>query len=129
MFKIMTKLFVYLSSALLLLGCTSKSIQFCSWETLAYTELPKEVKAVVFDSVSTELNTPKRYRWVTQQDVIMPWIYTTEVVRKADGKTFEIDINYGDRYIILEDSLYIPQHYNIYKADSTSYTFSRYELN
>jgi hypothetical protein len=127
--------------SLVLLSCNSKEIENCEKKTLHYSELPKEVKNVIFEgyfkdphssniySSFKDLNEPYRYFETTEQ-TFLPWIYDQYLNRIDDEKKFKIDITseHGAKKIVLNDYLFVAMHYNIYERDSSNYSFTRYTL-
>lgn len=126
---------IILSIALfLLLSCGKTTDDDLEKTTLHYTELPKPVKRAFFydeyyDHLM-ELNTPKRYEYISKQNIIMQWVYTGYISKKGDFRKYEIDPNnkYGVPYIVYGDSLYVPNQWNIVPQDSLNYTFTRFIL-
>jgi hypothetical protein len=116
--------------AAFLLGCNSIGIEHCKVDTIEYKDLPSEIKEVVFDSSYVEINQPKKYELLLEKKILMPWIPDTYLKRKKDGKTYRLEFSSPHRsdYFIKDDFLFVPQHYNIYKSDSSSYSFSRFTL-
>lgn len=126
---------------ILLLSCNSTEVRNLNTKTVKYSDLPQDVKNVVFEpyytdpndsAISTffiDLNNPPRYIEVSKQS-FLPWIYNSELHRIEDGKIFKLNFNaeYGYKIVVLEDFLFIPQHSSIFKADSSSYSFSRFSL-
>ena len=137
----MIRQLIILSFSFGLLSCNSSGIENCDIATLHYSELPKEVKNVLFEgyfkdphssniySNFKDLNEPYRY-FETIEQTSLPWVYMQYLHRIEDGRTFKIDINseHGGNIIVFNDYLYVAQHYNIYKSDSSNYSFTRYKL-
>jgi len=137
----MIRQLIILSFSFGLLSCESVGIEYCDKKTLHYSELPKEVKSVIFNgyfkdphssnfySNFNDLNEPYRY-FVTTKQTFLPWVYRQYLHRIEDGKIFKIDISseHGSKIIVLNDCLYVAQHYNIYESDSSDYFFTRYTL-
>ena len=117
-------------SVILLISCNSRNINGLNKETIDYSSLPHEVKSWIFEVNFKDLNQPNKYYTETRQERFFPWIYHIDIHRKTDDKIFETELSgeHGSRYIIYEDYLYIPNHYNIYKADSLDYKFTRFNL-
>lgn len=114
-----------------LLSCNSKGIDRLEKTTLSYTELPNEVKQYIFKKDFIDLNKPNKYKEVSKQNKFLHWIFETEIHRISDSKIFKMKSlkgEWGSHLIILNDYLYIPNHYNIYEDDSLSYNFSRFKL-
>ncbi len=111
-------------------GCTSKGIESFDTEIIQYKDLPNKVKEVMFETEYIELNKILRFEHVSKQDRILPWVYNSEIHRKSDGKKIKLNFSteHRSRYIIHENYMYVPKHYNIYKADSLKYSFSRFYL-
>lgn len=97
---------------------------------MEYSSLPNEVKRWIFEVDFKDLNDPNKYYLKRRQDKILPWVYYSDIHRKKDDKIFETELNgeFGSRYIIYKDYLFIPNHYNIYKSDSSEYLFTRFHL-
>ena len=114
----------------ILISCNSTGIEKLEKIILPFSELPDEVKSSIFDADFIELNKVKKITQVVKQNRILPWVYNTEVHRKVDGKIFKISLSpkHGSKYVILNNYLYIPRHYNINKANSSMYHFTRFEL-
>jgi hypothetical protein len=95
-----------------------------------YNSLPNEVKKWIFETDFKDLNEPNKYYLKTRQDKILPWVYHSDIHRETDDKIFDTELNgeHGSHYIIHNDYLFIPNHYNIYKADSLEYSFTRFHL-
>jgi hypothetical protein len=124
-----------------LLSCDSLGIENCDKKTFHYSELPKEVKNVIFEnyfkdphssnihSNFKDLNEPYKY-YETNEQTFLPWVYEQHIHRIEDGKIFKIDISseHGANKIMLNDYLFVAKHYNIYKTDSSKYSFTRYTL-
>jgi len=137
----MFKQLIILSFSFGLLSCESVGIEYCDKKTLHYSELPKEVKNVIFEgyfkdpyssniySSFKDLNEPYRY-FESSEQTFLPWVYRQYLHRIEDGKIFKIDISSedGSKKIVFNDYLYVAQHYNIYKSDSSNYSFTRYTL-
>jgi hypothetical protein len=137
----MIRLLIILSFSFGLLSCESVGIEYCDKQTLHYSELPKEVKSVIFKdyfkdphssniySNFKDLNEPYRY-FETSEQTFLPWVYKQYLHRIEDGKIFKIDISseYGANIIVLNNCLYVAQHYNIYESDSSNYSFTKYVL-
>jgi hypothetical protein len=125
----MRKTLLYIS-LISLLGCNSRNINWLDKETMGYSSLPNEVKKWIFEVDFKDLNEPNKYYLKRRQDKILPWIYYIDIHRKKDGKKFKTELNgeFGSRYIIFNDYLFIPNHYNIYKSDSLEYSFTRFHL-
>jgi hypothetical protein len=135
------KYLLFLFIPTLLLSCNSTEVKNLSNETVEYSDLPQEVKNVVFEPYYSDpndsdrstffidLNNPPRYTEVSKQS-FLPWIYNSELHRIDDGKIFKLNFSdkYGYKIVVLEDFLYIPQHSSIWKHDSSSYTFSKFSL-
>lgn len=117
-------------SLIFLISCNSRNINGLDKETVEYQSLPNEVKEWIFDEGFKDLNEPNKYYSERRQGKFFPWIYHIDIHRKSDDKIFETELSgeYGSRYIIYKDYLFIPNHYNIYKADSLDYTFTRFHL-
>ena len=117
-------------SIILLISCNSRNINGLNKETIDYRSLPHEVKSWIFEVNFKDLNQPNKYYTERRQERLFPWIYHIDIHRKTDDKIFETELNgeHGSRYIIYKDYLFIPNHYNIYKADSLDYTFTRFHL-
>lgn len=114
----------------IIMSCTVESL---SKKEIDYIDLPQPVKKALFnDSYEylRELNTPKRYEYSSRQHILMPWNYTGYISEKGGLWKREINTNrkYGHPYIIYEDSLYLPNQWNIIPKDSLSYTFTRFIL-
>jgi hypothetical protein len=138
----MIKYLVIISFSIGLLGCKSVGIEYCDKKSLHYSGLPKEVKSVIFEgyfkdphssniySSFKDLNEPYRYFETSEQTFFLPWVYKQYLHRIEDDKIFKIDISseHGSTKIVLNDYLYVAQHYNIYKKDSSNYSFTRYTL-
>lgn len=139
------------NKAIILLGMISiviscnKPISSLKKKELKYQELPKVVKSKVFysngilqdmdnpdDNDFQEINTPKRYEYYTKQNFFFAWVYEGYIKNRETGTTYslkpESGVELGGRYVVYGDSLYIANHYNIYKEDSLSYTFTRFIL-
>ncbi len=113
------------------LSCNSEGIDRLEKKKLNYSELPNEVKKHIFIKDFIDLNKPIKYNEVSKQHNFLNWTFETEIHRKSDSKIFEMKSlkgEWGSHLIILNDYLYIPNHYNIYETDSLSYNFSRYKL-
>jgi lipoprotein len=113
-----------------------------------YQELPKPVKERIFSlygdlpeeeqdrieykHIFRDLNNPPKYEYYTKQEFFFRWIYNGYIKNKETKKVYtlkkEITEERGSEFIIYGDSLYIPNHYNIYEKDSLSYTFTRFIL-
>jgi hypothetical protein len=123
-------------------SCNSTGIENMNTSIIKYDNLPNEVKKVMFENdyieedgninlkLFTELNEPSNYEYVSKQHWLMSWVYEGEIVRKLDEKRFKLDFNteHRSKYVILNDYLYVPRHYNIYMKDSLKYSFSRFKL-
>ena len=123
--------FLVIFLSISLLSCNSKGIDRLEKTILTYTELPREVKQYIFTKDFIDLNKPVQYKEVFKQHKFLPWIYETEIHRENDSKIFKMKSlkgEWGLHLIILNDFLYIPNHYNIYEADSLSYNFTRFKL-
>lgn len=125
-----------------------KHISSLEQKELKYDQLPKLVKERMFNLYGDfseeeqdrmeykhtfrELNIPAKYEFYTKQEFFFRWIYNGYIKSKKTGKIYslkkEIDVERGYPRIIYKDSLYIPNHYNIYEEDSLSYTFTRFIL-
>ena len=95
-----------------------------------YFDLPKEVKAKIFENEFCDLNEPVKFK-IESKKTFLPWIYKTKLIRLKDNKSYKI--NFDKEYnsstlIILKDSLHTTNNYNVYKKDSLSYKFSKYLL-
>ncbi len=104
--------------------------------------MPNEVKQVMFESdyiekdgnitlkLFTELNETSKYEYISKQHWLMSWVNEGEIVRNSDKNRFKLDFNseHRSKYVIQNDYLYVPRHYNIYMKDSLTYSFSRFEL-
>ena len=135
------KYILFLLIPTLLLSCNSTEVRNLNNETVEYSDLPRDVKNVVFEPYYSDpndsnrstyfidLNNPPRYTEVSKQS-FLPWIYNSELHRIDDGKIFKLNFSdeYGHKIVILEDFLFIPQHPSIWKHDSASYTFSKFSL-
>lgn len=119
-----------LISIIFLISCNSTNISRLEKETIEYSSLPDEVKKTIFDETFKDINDPTKYYTKRRQEKFFPWIYHIDIHRKSDEKIFETELSgeHGSRYIIYKDFLFIPNHYNIYKADSLDYTFTRFHL-
>ncbi len=139
---LMKNKFLLISFILILfLSCNSTEIRNLNNKTIKYSNLPQEVKDVVFkpyypdpsDSTRStffiDLNNPPRYIEISKQS-FLPWIYNSELHRIEDDKIFKLNFNaeYEYKIVVLEDFLYIPKHSNIFKSDSLTYSFSRFSL-
>lgn len=128
----------------MIISC-NKPIDSLEKKELKYQELPKAVKGKVFysngilqdidnpnDNDFQEMNTPKRYEYYTKQNFFFAWIYEGYIKSRKTGTVYslkrESNEEMGSRYVVYGDSLYIPNHYNIYREDSLSYTFTRFIL-
>jgi hypothetical protein len=137
MYKYLTILFFSFG----LLSCKTIDIEDCDKQIFHYSDLPKEVKNVIFEgyfkdphssniySHFKDLNEPYRYYESTEQ-TFLPWVYRQYLHSIGDGKIFEIEINseHGGIIIVFDDYLFVAKHYNIYKSDSSKYSFTRYTL-
>ena len=135
------KYLLFFFTLILLLSCNSTEVRNLNNETVKYSDLPQEVKNVVFEPYYSDpndtdrstffidLNNPPRYNEVSKQS-FLPWIYTSELQRIEDGKIFKLNFNaeHGYKKVVLEDFLFIAQHSSIFKADSSRYSFSRFNL-
>ena len=117
-------------SIIFFISCNSRNINRLDKETIAYSSLPDEVKKSIFDETFKDLNNPPKYFTKRRQEKYFLWIYHIDIHRKSDEKIFDTELSgeHGSRYIIYKDYLFIPNHYNIYKADSLDYTFTRFRL-
>ena len=115
---------------------------------MSYQELPKPVKERIFNlygdlpeeeqdrieykHIFRDLNKPPKYESYTKQEFFFRWIYNGYLKSKETKKVYslkkETTEEKGSESIIYGDSLYIPNHYNIYGKDSLSYTFTRFIL-
>ena len=115
---------------------------------MSYQELPKPVKERIFNlygdlpeeeqdrieykHIFRDLNKPPKYEYYTKQEFFFRWIYNGYIKNKETKKVYtlkkEITEERGNESIIYGDSLYIPNHYNIYEKDSLKYTFTKYIL-
>jgi hypothetical protein len=117
--------------SIFLLSCNSKGIDRLEKTILSYSELPDEVKQHIFMQDFIDLNKPEKYKEVTKQHKFLPWIYETEIHRISDSKVFKMKSlkgEWGSHLILLNDYLFIPNHYNIYVDDSLNCNFSRFRL-
>lgn len=117
--------------SIVLFGCNSKGIDRLEKTILSYTELPDEVKQQIFIKDFIDLNKPSKYKQVIKQHKFLPWIYETEIHRISDSRIFQMKSlkgEWGYHLIILDDYLYIPNHYNIYENDSLNYNFTRFKF-
>lgn len=123
---------IILISTFIFTSCSNSiGIENLEHAKLSFFELPNEVKKQVFKVNFIDLNKPNKYVMVTTKNNFLPWIYNTEIQRLSDRKIYKISsINheYGEVFIILNEKLYIPNHYNIYESDSLSYKFTCYSL-
>lgn len=120
---------IFLST--LLLGCNSKGVDRLEKIILPYSELPNEVKQQIFSYDFMDLNEPSRYKEVLKTHSFLRWIKETEIHRISDSKIFKmksLNGEWGYHLIILDNYLYIPNHYNIYEPDSLKYNFTRFKL-
>ena len=127
---------------LLMISCNSTGIENQKRSIIKFQNLPSEVKKEMFldDKIKhegniklklfSELNEIPKYDYVSNQSSSMPWVKEGEIIRKSDGKRFELNFSSEHRakYVVLEDYLYVPRHYNIYMKDSLKYSFSRFKL-
>lgn len=114
-----------------LLSCNSKGIDRLEKTKLSYSELPDEVKQQIFLKDFIDLNKPSKYKQVIKQNKFLGWIYETEIHRISDSEIFQMKSlkgEWGYHLIILDDYLYIPNHYNIYEVDSLNYNFSQFKF-
>ncbi|OMP32589.1 hypothetical protein [Mangrovimonas sp. DI 80] len=121
----------FLPLIILTLGCNSSQVDELEKTIVAYQDLPTEVKQQIFKVSYIEINEPKRYVKKTKKELLFPWIYNVIFERVNDGKVFKtsgIKGEHGSTYVIYDDFLYIPNHYNIYPSDSLSYLFTRFDL-
>jgi hypothetical protein len=117
--------------SIVLYGCDSKGVDRLEKTILPYSELPIEVKQHIFTNDFIDLNDPQKYKQVIKQHKFLRWIYETEIHRISDSKNFKMKSlkgEWGYHLILLNDYLYIPNHYNIYVNDSLNYNFSRFKL-
>lgn len=137
----------FLNKSLLIIiifsSCNSTGIENLNTSLIKYENLPNEVKKVMFENdyiekdgnislnLFTELNEIAKYQYISKQNWLMPWVYNGEIVRKSDDKRLKLDFSteHGSKYVIQNDYLYVPRHYNIYMKDSLNYSFSRFKLN
>ncbi len=138
----MKNLLLLFAVCILLQSCNSVNIESLETKVVQYVDLPKEVKNVLFESdyielngvislnLFTDLNEISKYEYLSKQHWLMSWVYNSELYRKTDKKTIKLDFKseYGSKYIIHLNYLYVPRHYNIYKADSLNYSFSSFKL-
>ena len=121
-----------LISALIFTSCSNSiGIENLEHTKLNFSELPKEVKKQVFKVNFIDLNKPNKYKVITTKNNFMPWVYNTEIKRLSDRKIYKkssIKGEYGEVFIILNERLYIPNHYNIYESDSLLYEFTCFNL-
>lgn len=116
---------------IILFSCNYKGIDRLEKSTLPYSKLPTEVKQHIFEQGYIDLNNPIKYKHVTRQHKYLHWIYESEIHRISDGRVFEmktLDGEWGPFMVVINNYLYIPNHYNIYEKDSLNYTFSRFKL-
>ncbi len=94
---------------------------------IEYSKLPIEVKDYIFESKFKDLNKPEKYK-VENYQTLLPWIYKTKIIRLRDNKSYKInfDKEFNISTLIINDSLYTTNNYNIYPIDSLKYTFSKY---
>ena len=99
-------------------------------EVCNYSSLPKEVKQNIFNASFIDLNKPARYIKETRKDKALGWIYHTEIHCINKDVIYNINLKgeNGKRYVILNDMLFIPKHYNIYVKDSSNYYFTKFNL-
>lgn len=117
--------------SIVLFSCNSKGVDRLEKTILSYPELPYQVKQQIFTKDFVDLNKPSKYKQVTKHHKFLPWIYETEIHRINDAKIFQMKSlkgEWGYHLIILDDYLYIPNHYNIYVDDSLNYNFTRFKF-
>lgn len=128
--------------AILLLSCNSTGVESLNTTIVKYADLPIGVKKVMFASdyvendgkvslnLYTELNEISKYDYMSKQHTLMPWVHVGQLVRKSDKKEFELNFSteHSSKYVVYNDYLYVPRHYNIYMKDSLKYSFSRFKL-
>lgn len=117
--------------SIVLFSCNSKGVDRLEKTILSYPELPYQVKQQIFTKDFVDLNKPSKYKQVTKRHKFLPWIYETEIHRINDAKIFQMKSlkgEWGYHLIILDDYLYIPNHYNIYVDDSLNYNFTRFKF-
>lgn len=116
---------------IVLFSCNSKGIDRLEKTVLSYSELPDEVKQQIFTKDFIDLNNPQKYKQVNKQHSFLRWIYQTEIHRISDSEIYQmksLKSEWSNHLIIVDDYLYIPNHYNIYKSDSLNYNFSRFKF-
>lgn len=116
---------------IVVLSCDSKGTEKLDKIILPYSELPREVKIYIFIRDFIDLNKPAKYTEVSKQHKFLHWICEAEIHKKDHSKIFKMESlkgELGSHLIILNNHLYIPNHYNIYEDDSLSYNFSRINL-
>ena len=138
---------IILVLSLVLISC-DKPINSLEKKKINYQELPKPVKERIFSlygdlpeeeqdrieykHIFRDLNNPPKYKYYTKQEFFFRWIYNGYIKNKETKKVYtlkkEITEERGSESIIYGDSLYIPNHYNIYEEDSLSYTFTKFIL-
>ncbi|WMI70397.1 hypothetical protein [Mangrovimonas sp. YM274] len=121
----------FLSFMILTLGCNSSQVDELDQTIVAYQDLPTEVKQQIFKVSYIEINEPKRYVKKTKKELLFPWVYNVIIERVNDGRVFKtsgLKGEYESTYVIYDDFLFIPNHFNISPSDSLSYTFTRFDL-
>jgi hypothetical protein len=110
-------LIIYSFLLIVLLSCNSKGVDRLEKTIFPYSELPIKVKQHIFTKDFIDLNKPAKFKKVSKQHRLFPWIYEIEIHRKKDSKIFKMKTlngEYGGHLVIVNDDLYIPNHYNIY---------------
>jgi hypothetical protein len=117
--------------SIVLFGCNSKGVDRLEKIILPYSELPYAVKEQIFTYDFIDLNEPSIYKKVLKTHSFLRWINETEIHRISDSRIFKmksLNGEWGYHLIILDNYLYIPNHYNIYEHDSLKYNFTRFKL-
>lgn len=120
---------------------TSRNIDHFEHEVISFRNLPMEVRNylehpsdVVSDANSMLLELPKtkkkQYKLETVKTWIGPWVDREKLINIETKQYYEIDQGIPSPYIVYEDSLYIPNAFNIFMTvkDLNTVKFKRYYL-
>lgn len=110
---------------ILLVGCTesTKEVDSLPSEQLAFSELPVVVQDYfrnpdsfanneVHGFVFLNLVDTSRFEISVVQSSLMPWVYYPHITDKSYSMTYTMEEGYPDPYILLGDTLIVPEQYS-----------------
>lgn len=141
------KVIIIIGVVSIIVSC-NKNINSLDQEILSYKQLPKPVKERLFDLYGDlpkekkikaeylyffrDLNKPLKYEYYIKKELFFNWIYDGYIKNIETGNIYLLEkkseVERGEPNIIYGDSLYIPNHYNIFAQDSLNYTFTKFIL-